>query len=110
MKNGRLQAKDIGDRALLGAVRDLAAIKPYGPQWAMLRDLENAFASVPQKVLLAKCSALIARGLLQGCTCGCRGDFELTSAGRRLLTCPSPDEAVAQSYTEKHPARPRQLT
>lgn len=40
---------------------------------------------VPAKVALAKAKRLIKRGLLNGCACGCRGDFELTDAGRELL-------------------------
>lgn len=30
---------------------------------------------VPPKVVLAKAQRLINRGMLTGCTCGCRGDF-----------------------------------
>ena len=31
----------------------------------------------PEKVALAKMRSLIKRGLVDGCPCGCRGDFEL---------------------------------
>jgi hypothetical protein len=31
----------------------------------------------PPKVLLAKLKAMIKKGLISGCVCGCRGDFEL---------------------------------
>lgn len=30
----------------------------------------------------AKMRSLIKRGLVSGCTCGCRGDFRLTPSGR----------------------------
>jgi hypothetical protein len=31
----------------------------------------------PEKVVLAKARSLVRRGLLLGCPCGCRGDFEV---------------------------------
>ncbi len=34
---------------------------------------------------LKKIEELIDRGLVAGCVCGCRGDFELTDAGREAL-------------------------
>jgi hypothetical protein len=39
----------------------------------------------PEKVLVAKLSKMIRRGLVDGCCCGCRGDFVLTDKGRKLL-------------------------
>jgi hypothetical protein len=32
---------------------------------------------VPEKVVLAKAKRLMRRGLISGCACGCRGDFEV---------------------------------
>ena len=43
---------------------------------------------VPRSALpmsAAKMRALIRRGLVEGCECGCRGDFVLTDKGRALL-------------------------
>lgn len=42
-------------------------------------------AGVPYKVVQAKMASLIRRGLVDGCTCGCRGDFELTQKGKDFL-------------------------
>lgn len=39
----------------------------------------------PAKLALAKMRGLIARKLIDGCGCGCRGDFELSSKGRQWL-------------------------
>ena len=39
----------------------------------------------PEKVLLAKLKSLVRRGLLDGCACGCRGDFTITKKGRAVL-------------------------
>jgi hypothetical protein len=35
----------------------------------------------PPKLKLAKMQSLHRRGLVGGCTCGCRGDFEITDKG-----------------------------
>lgn len=40
---------------------------------------------VPSKVVLAKFRRVNRRGLVDGCDCGCRGDFELTASGRLAL-------------------------
>jgi len=38
------------------------------------------------KLILAKMGKLIAKGLITGCTCGCRGDFQITEKGIQYLT------------------------
>lgn len=48
-------------------------------------DLSQGVPGVPWRVSLAKAKRLIGRGLLCGCTCGCRGDYYLTDAGKALL-------------------------
>lgn len=40
---------------------------------------------IPDKLILAKMNTLIRRGLVRGCTCGCRGDYEVTDKGRALV-------------------------
>lgn len=39
----------------------------------------------PDKLVLAKMRMLMRRGLVSGCDCGCRGDFEITPDGREYL-------------------------
>lgn len=103
MKNGRPQAKDIPDARALEAVLKCMdhpltglAFLPYstkevmqgywhGPAniWDVTKEL-----GLPDKVVLAKMRALERRGLIGGpgcCTCGCRGDFELTKQGEGFL-------------------------
>jgi hypothetical protein len=46
---------------------------PWATRWDVFERLP-----VPEKVLLAKAKRLIHRGLMTGCACGCRGEFELT--------------------------------
>lgn len=50
--------------------------EPTG-HWANRFDICKALGNPPEKVVLAKLRSLIKRGLLAGCACGCRGDFEL---------------------------------
>lgn len=38
-----------------------------------------------EKLIIAKMRILEKRGLITGCTCGCRGDFEITEKGKILL-------------------------
>lgn len=75
MKNDRPQAKDIHDDAIL-AVIDKVRVEEgrWTHRWDF--DAEIAF---PAAVILAKCASMIRRGLITGCTCGCRGDFERTA-------------------------------
>lgn len=40
---------------------------------------------VPPKLSLAKMGQLIRQGLVDGCACGCRGDFEITPKGLATL-------------------------
>lgn len=80
-----MQAKDIPDTTFLEAVRvynDGEAPTMAGPRWALVWDLES-FG--PDNLIRAKARKLIHRGLLSGCPCGCRGDFEITEAGRAFL-------------------------
>lgn len=67
-----MQAKDIPDGAFLAAVR---VVNNVERRWAFYGDLMATFPGIPYKVLRAKAGKLIRRGLLEGCDCGCRGDF-----------------------------------
>lgn len=54
-------------------------------------DYENSVThamptGTPAKVALAKMRAMIKKGLVTGCACGCRGDFEITDKGREMLS------------------------
>lgn len=44
------------------------------------QDVEEKFPGVPWKVLLAKARACRKKGLIDGCCCGCRGDFEVVGS------------------------------
>lgn len=60
---------------------------------------------VPHKLMLAKMANLMKRGLIDGCPCGCRGDYEITKKGRAFVVeqiaagaprCPEPILARAE--------------
>lgn len=40
---------------------------------------------INDKLALAKMRQMIKKGLVDGCGCGCRGDFEITEKGREVL-------------------------
>lgn len=69
----KVQAKHVSDEFMLAA---LAAVRePDGMScWFHLRD---SVAEHPPKVVQAKLRSMIRRGLIRGCACGCRGDFEV---------------------------------
>jgi len=56
-----------------------------GKSWSS-RSVRNAMPKdTPAKLVLAKMRMLMRRELVQGCGCGCRGDFEITQRGREFL-------------------------
>lgn len=76
----RAQAKDISDTRVLDSLR--ATVNPWGT--SLLEDVQNALSDFPPKVVRAKLSSLIRRKVIDGCTCGCRGDFEILHQGRSM--------------------------
>lgn len=67
-----IQAKHISDDQMLAVVRDL-----YKPGYigTVLWDIQAAFPDMPPKVVRAKLGQMVRKGVLDGCACGCRGDF-----------------------------------
>lgn len=74
--NKLVQAKSISDEQVLLAIQ--AAKSDYSEYssatlWR-IREILNEF---PPKVVLAKLRALTKRKVIDGCCCGCRGDFRV---------------------------------
>lgn len=71
-----MQAKDVPEQPILDFI---AAAHPKWCNWGDgERGLMNAVPlGTPPKVLLAKLASMIRRGLIDGCDCGCRGDFRM---------------------------------
>lgn len=81
MKNGRLQCKDIPDRPIL---EFLAVDRGMWCNWNRGNELDvhQAMpAGIPDNLCIAKMRMMIRRGVVDGCGCGCRGDFEITDRG-----------------------------
>jgi hypothetical protein len=72
-----MQAKDIPNERALAAVHRVrhTAQPEWEYQWAMRWDVEAELAEFHPKVVIAKMRALKRRRWLNGCDCGCRGDF-----------------------------------
>lgn len=56
---------------------DVACVLAGRPDLVGTREGTDEQLGVPPKVLLAKAKRMIRRGLIAGCACGCRGDWEV---------------------------------
>lgn len=92
-------ARDIPDDVFIAAVKETMRLRgeaeAYGhpASWATRWDLAQVLGGtpenigthaatddvpgVPPKIILAKAKRLIKRGKIDGCPCGCRGDFRI---------------------------------
>ena len=77
-----MKCKDIPERPVLEYLSGRGCCGWYLPG----RDVAEAMPPyTPTKMVLAKMGKLIKRGLVNGCACGCRGDFKITDKGRDAL-------------------------
>lgn len=79
-----MQAKDIPEKPIL------EYLLRHKGEWCFRygedRNVMHAMPEgTPPKVALAKMAAMIRKGLVKGCACGCRGDFEITKGGESVL-------------------------
>lgn len=70
------KASDISDGCILAAVSATQGLHGV-PERSSLFDIYRALDQYPRKVVLAKLKSAVRRKLIEGCCCGCRGDFEL---------------------------------
>lgn len=83
--NKLIQCKDISTRSVLEflAVHGGIGCNPYPDN---TRSVLNAMPSgTPEKMGRSKMKILIRNGLVKGCACGCRGDFNITDRGREFI-------------------------
>jgi hypothetical protein len=89
----RMQCKDIPDAAVCDAIRDTPgtgepAAAPWRMRWDVQAALEATTGPIPERLFLAKMRRMVAKGLVGGCDCGCRGDYHLTEeCGRNTAVC-----------------------
>lgn len=87
------KAADIPDGEFVAAVQEAQRRRGHtsATRWDVAWVLsghpgETSFAAdapalrYPEKVVLAKAKTLVRRGIIDGCCCGCRGDFFLPPA------------------------------
>ena len=91
MRIKTIQAKHVDKLSILQFLKDL------NDQWACIYKPDDECPlvessvwnvipmDIPYKVGVAAMANLMKRGLVTGCTCGCRGDFEITEKGIYLL-------------------------
>lgn len=85
-----MQCKDIPDIPVLEFLRAFEGRWCHwyelGTSWDKLSVRHAMPENTPAKLVLAKMKMLMRRGLVTGCGCGCRGDFEITALGQEYLT------------------------
>ena len=105
----QLQAKHIPDIAVLRVLARAGVTGDCGEgPWhtyetnPSMPAIQDAFPpACPRSLMRAKMAALIKKGLVGGCTCGCRGDFHLLSAGWSLVS--SLDASQSRSDPRSRP-------
>lgn len=76
-----MQCKDIPDWPIMVFLSNLnGKWATWGNGYSMPTVQDAMPAGTPPKLQLAKMRQLERRGLIDGCTCGCRGDFRLPIA------------------------------
>ena len=69
-----MKASDISDEQLTAA---LVRVTNPATKWASLWAVQDTLSEFPPKVVQAKLRSAIKRKVIDGCACGCRGDFTI---------------------------------
>ncbi|MGR7269621.1 hypothetical protein ACU615_12955 [Klebsiella aerogenes] len=88
-----MQVKDVNKIAVL---KRIAEIEASGHTGTCFIGYDNSIGlampeGATEKFQLAVMKNLISMGFVDGCCCGCRGDFTLTENGVRVITTESED-------------------
>ena len=69
----KIKASNITDQEILDAM-----VKTIYPEtrWSFTWDIQEVLKQYPPKVVLAKLKSMKKRKIIDGCECGCRGDWE----------------------------------
>ena len=87
-----MKCKDIPDKPILQFLFCKNCWCTYGKGYSMPTVQDVMPSGTPVKLQLAKMKQLVKRGLVDGCTCGCRGDFEITDKGKEYLNAPTKNQ------------------
>jgi hypothetical protein len=80
-----VKCSDIPDRPIVEFLSKLNRWATWGDPIRMPSVQDAMPLGTHWKLQVAKMRQLIKRGLVDGCTCGCRGDYEITKKGRAWL-------------------------
>ncbi|EMP5829105.1 hypothetical protein R1R65_001588 [Klebsiella oxytoca] len=83
-----MQVKDVNKIAVL---KRIAEIEASGRSGTLFPGFDNSVNTsmpegTPEKLQYAVMRNLLVKGLVDGCCCGCRGDFVLTAKGAELVS------------------------
>ncbi len=86
----QIQCKDISDHLIL---EFLAKNPRQQHNWFPIDEsislskfsVRHVIPNIPDKLLVAKMASMIKKGLVDGCGCGCRGDYVITEKGLSYL-------------------------
>lgn len=92
----KMQCKDIPEKPILQFLDDLLFLSRdkysigFNGTATQFSEFDNsihkAFPSgCNNNLIKAKMGQMIKKGLVDGCNCGCRGDYEITEKGKQLL-------------------------
>lgn len=88
----KIQCKDIPTKPILEFVWECNNRNTWGNWYfANENDVRQAFPlgyETPSNLVLAKMRKLFEAGLIDGCPCGCRGDYHVTLKGCELIERP----------------------
>lgn len=81
-----MKCADIPDKPILRFMLQNERGHNMWANWCFGNDFDVRHAmpggfNLPPNLVLAKMRQMIRRGVIDGCSCGCRGDFEITSKG-----------------------------
>jgi len=83
-----MKCKDIPDKPIMEWLSNNTSElvwATYGKGYGMPTVQSAMPKDTPEKLQRAKMAQLIKRGLVDGCDCGCRGDFRITDKGKDYL-------------------------
>jgi hypothetical protein len=86
-----MQLKDIPDKPILHFLyaRKITGLRNCTWYSGYDNSIDVAMPpNTPEKLVIKKMAKLIGRGLVDGCPCGCRGDYEITQKGIDYISTP----------------------